>query len=203
MHKIFKRISSLRILPLCLAGFSTLTSCGGPSHEAAVANFVQTLMAGFVEGNLQNLQSSTGNAPVSCQGGSGTFTVGSTSYGTIDPLNPGATVVNVGITFSNCLIKVCGKEVTVNGTGATLSMSAASIAGSTEEGSISVGMSATDLAISGFISGSFTFGYNLTANATRSSFDSLAITEASPAAPFSEGGKTYNASDIPDLADGC
>jgi len=186
-----------------------LSSCVdyGPKEPAKVANALQTLMATLIEGSFSSLGGG-GSAPVDCAV-SGSYTAGNTSYGTFDPLNPDATEITTPITFDNCVIKVCGDTFTVNGSGTAITLSLGALNGLTGEGSeetrsASIEVSAADQEFSaGFLTGTLTFGYNMTATVGNSTLESIVIEDITPANPLEFNSRSYPGDQLGDLSDGC
>ena len=181
-----------------------LSSCGGTTKEAKVANALQTALANIIEGNLLVVQgSSKAGSGVSCPV-SGTYTVADPAFGTIDPTDPGSTSVSSAVTFSSCVIKVCGETFTIDGGGTNIVMTAADLTGLQGSGkkSFSLTFTATNQVFTGVMEGSLSFSYKMTTTVGKS-LEDIVISDTTPAVPLSLGGKTYTGSILTDLADGC
>ena len=190
----------LRNLTLaCLS--AGLSQCAyGPTREAKVASAIQTLMANLIEGSFGG---ETGAIPCS---ESGTFTAADPAFGTIDPLDPGGTAVTTAITFSQCTIKVCGETFILDGAGTSVVLNFAEFSGigdgSTNTASIQIDV-ANQVFGAGFLTGTLSFSYLMSATVGEQTLQSITIQDTSPANPLSYKGKTFNGSELNELADGC
>lgn len=197
MKSFFHRLA---LLALSLAG-----SCNyGPKTEAKVASAVQTLMASLIEGSLSSLGGG-GGAAVDC-GVSGTFTAENATFGTIDPLNPTDTMVSTPITFDHCVIKVCGETYALHGGGTSINLTFGDLSGmeGATTNTTSIDVTVVDQVFeAGFLTGTLSFGYNMTATVGNSTLQSVNINDKDPADPLVYESKTYNGAELDALADGC
>ena len=190
-------LRNLTLICLC-AG---LSQCAyGPTREAKVASAIQTLMASLIEGSF----SGTAGA-IDC-GESGTFTAADPAFGNIDPLDPAGTIVTTAIIFSQCTIKVCGENFVLDGGGTSVVLNFADFSGisdgSTNSASIEIDV-ANQVFGAGFLTGTLSFSYLMSATVGEQTLQSITVQDTSPANPLSYKGKTFNGSELNDLADGC
>jgi len=185
-------------------------SCGGVTPEAKIANVIEVILASTLEAFASNTAQST---TIVGKCGNGTGNEGTLSYSipaaASDPLtliafitaNPSQ--VPLPMTFTNCVVRVCGDTVTLNGSTAALvlGISATSLLSGAVPAKFTIQLTA--LPVTGFISENVTFSYALKAAFTSNTLSSLTIEDATPAVPYVSGGKTYNGADILTLADGC
>ena len=115
-----------------------------------------------------------------------------------DPSNPTVIPPVTGnMTFTDCVIKVCGTTFTLSGgTSNTITIAQ-------NGNAIIVTFTANNQVISGPISGAQNFSNSLTAVATKTEIQSLTIQDSSPAQPLTALGMTFNANILSAEADGC
>ncbi len=179
------------------------SSCFGPKTESQVATAIQTLMANLIEGSFPSLGASGGSA-VDCSV-SGSFLATDPVYGSIDPLNPTQLEVSTPIVFDNCVIKVCGTTLSLNGSGTSISISLGDLTGITgaSSNSASIQVAFENQAMTGVISGTLNFSYKMTTTLSESTLSSIVIEDNNPAEPLTYQGKTYYGNELDALADGC
>ncbi|NCN26168.1 hypothetical protein GW915_01210 [bacterium] len=191
---------------LALFAICALCSCGGPNKDAIVANTVQTLMANIVESNITILLSDSLSPqdPVPCSGG-GTLQVNSPTFGTIDPGTGTATIGGAPVNFNKCIISVCeGHTTTIDGDNLfTINLTASVSLDLDEYSDISLVAYSNGASYSGELSGDLTFSYKLTGELSRTAFGGIFVDDTDPADPLVVEGKSYNAEELSDLAEGC
>jgi hypothetical protein len=183
-----------------------LGACGEPSHEARVANFLQTVMANAIEAYLLK---SGGTAELDCsKGGQLAYTAGALS-------NPGDEISDLAVTFTKCGIDACGKKIVFDGNENTtlrlLALSESQIAdivtggtGLTEDDQfLELEISAEDQSVTGFLRGNLTFSYRMRIVGSEASLKGVQILDAEDGKPLKLNGRTYKASELSALADGC
>ncbi len=184
----------------------TLFSCGGPSHDAQVANFLQTVMANAIEAYLLK---SGGTAELECGlGGDLAYVAGTVT-------NPGDEIADLPVAFTKCKIDACGQAIVFDGTGDTeislLALSESQIADIVSGGSgltdddqfLELEIHAEDQEVSGFLRGKISFSYRMRIVGSESSLKGVQILDSNSGKPLKLNGRTYKASELQDLANGC
>jgi hypothetical protein len=189
--------------PLLLCG-----SCGGPNIESKSANAIQTLLSYTAEALLIG---GSGSVSQTCSGG------GSLSYdATGITLLPGQSFGNIPVSFSDCVIKVCGDQVTFK---TSSSKATLKILGLDENDAINlIGGGAligandkffelellvNDQEVEGFLSGSLSFSYKMRIIGNNQGLKKILILDASSSQPLKIQNKSIPASSIQKLADRC
>jgi hypothetical protein len=206
MNFLKAQIAILLLVPV-------LYSCGGPKKEAKLANFIQTLMSNTIEAFATKQAGST-TVQFLCGDGSGEE--GSFTYTTppelTDPLalvqyiQAGNTVANLVVTFSNCVIRTCGETLTLDGGTAYLGMDIATLlqdAAATGQVPAAFRLQVENQTVSGVTEGSISYSYVIQALYTTESISSITIKDTEPEDPLIVDDTTYNATLLPELAEGC
>lgn len=175
-----------------------LTTCGGVTHEAKVANFLRVLLAKFIEDNISNNAGGTLSTTMQCADG-GEYTV-TVALGSLDPSNITSTI-STNVTFNNCNIKVCDDNITLRKGGGVLTLGPTLLADGTA--GMESAFRSTDVELSGFESGKFEFAYKIRAKTSASSIGSIEFLDQDPPKPMTSGGVTYDANAVALLSEGC
>jgi hypothetical protein len=205
-----KFLGKLTILSLPLL----VGSCGGVSLDAKVANAIQVVLASAIEAFATTTPGSGGITVLGkCgkgDGTEGTFTF-STPSGLDDPftlvqyITDNGSTAPLPLSFTNCIIRVCGDTVTLDGTAAAVVLNTSDLVGQVQSGEVPAQFTIdlNGIAATGFITGTLDFAYTLNAVFDDEALSDLDIEDATPAAPFVHEGKTYDAANVLTIADGC
>jgi hypothetical protein len=196
-----------------LSSLVFLGSCGGVSKDAQIAASLQVVLANVIEGYTTK---DTASLTVTAKCGAGDDDSGTMTYSVPSGLqnpanlltflqnNPGA-AVDLPLSFNNCVIRTCGGELTLNGSGAVTLDKDDVLAAALGSGEIPAAFSvkANAATATGILEGSVTFAYKIKAVASSTTLESVTIEDASTPAPLEANGKTFNASELLQLAEGC
>jgi len=204
MNRLSHAISSLPLLAL-------LGSCGGPNIEAKAANAVQTLMAYTAEALLLN--GGGGVVTQKCSGGGDLSYDASTIPAIIDP---NVDSVDIAIIFDDCIIKVCGDDVTfkssttatrvkINGldAGDVANLIGGDAIIGADDQFFEIELISEDQEVSGFINGSLSYGYKMRIIGNENGLKDISIVESDRAESLEIQKKTLPASQLEILADRC
>lgn len=192
---------ALIVLPSLVGG------CGGARVDAKAANAVQTLLANAAEAFL--LGGGAASVSLTCSGG------GTLTYSPPTAINPGDTSIDLPITFSDCVIKVCGDEITFNSSGQSLlsltgldpSQVGELIGGGALVGDddqfLEIEILAADQGVSGFLQGALDFGYRMRIIGNNKGLSTISIVESTRGDPLVIQGREIKAEHLANLADRC
>lgn len=206
----------LRFPPLLL-GLSGLVGCGGITREAKIATAIQTMMANAMT-SFATIEGST-SVSYSCgtTTADGTLSYSVDSLGLTDSLKLIEYIqahqnenISLPVTFTNCKIKACGDSIILNGSTANLVLDIKPDALVQTGGNLNpeeiparFELNATNLPVTGLISGTISFSYIIEADYSKTSLNSVEILDTTTPNPLVDSGKSYNAADLDDLAEGC
>lgn len=197
-----KTISGMLITGTLALG---LAGCGGVQQEAKVATAVQTMMVLAIEAAIRyNTDDALADGDEIPCSESGTYKPNLSIQSIIDFITGGAaaTTPTGTFTFSQCKMKICGDEITIDGD-ATFVLEGA-LSGTQREINLTFNSSgATTIDTQGIIEGAPEFEYLMNVEVTDKSLGNISIEEAATPAPLEYKGKIYRASKIKTLAQGC
>lgn len=182
-------------------------SCGGPNLQAKTANAIQTLLANSAEAFL--LGGGAASVDLNCSGG------GSFSYSPPTSINPGDTSIDLPMTFDDCIIKVCGDEITFNSEGATLLsltgldpsqvgdlVGGGAIVGDDQQ-FLEIEIISQEQGVTGFLKGKVDFAYRMRIIGSSAGLTNISIVESTRGEPLKVKGETIKATTLKTLADRC
>jgi len=183
------------------------TGCGGPNLKAKTANAIQTLLANSAEAFL--LGGGAASVTLKCTGG------GSFSYSPPATINPGDTSIDLPITFEDCVIKVCGDEITFDSSGETLLsltglepsqvgdlVGGGAIVGDNQQ-FLEIEIISQDQGVLGFLKGKVDFAYRMRIIGNNEGLSSISIVESTRGEPLKIKGEALKATSLKTLADRC
>lgn len=202
------------------AALGLLGSCGGVKREAKIATAIQVLMANSITSFAARSDDSltiSFNCGVTDADGTMTYELPNQDelrdpLQLIEFIRNNQDGIQIPVTFNNCVVKACGSTLTLDGGGTTdtaaLTLDVSPEALVDSGGDLSsiparFALSLNKIKATGLLTGNVTFAYIIEANYTTESLDSIQIYDTTTPAPLEDDGKTYDAEDIADLADGC
>lgn len=201
---------------LLLVSVLGLSACGGIKRDARVATAIQTIMANA----MTSFASNDGSTTITYKCGK-TDAEGTLSYsaaGLTDPLklieyiqNNGDQNIALPLTFTNCKIKACtGESLVLNGATAELVLDIKPDALIQTGGNLSPDqiparfqVNLTNIAATGFLSGTISFSYIIEADYDKSSLNGVEIYDSTIPNPLVDSGKSFPATELNELSEGC
>jgi hypothetical protein len=185
------------------ASLILLNSCLGPTFESKLSSSLQTLMANLIEGSFPSL-GGQGGSSIQC-GGGGSFRATNPSYGSIDPLNPSSTQISTPIIFKDCVIEVCGAKLELDGGGTYIDLTLGDLQeiGNSQSNTVIMILRFEQQTFRQIIEGDFSFSYQMRADLSENTLNSIVIEDVDPAEPLVLKGKSFEGAKIEKWADGC